>query len=209
MLTTLKMNRAMQKSIIKYLETQRGYATMGDFRSAGIHTRDIRDALDADLIIKIKPGLYKLKDYQRDEFESFIDVHTANKKAVICLSSALAYHELTTFSPSKVDVAVPNNTDKFQLNDPPVNVYYFRKLSYNAGIETKYRDYGAFQIYNMPKTVCDMFRYRNKLGEDLALEGLQNYLKKHKSKLNELAEYMKICRVKTVMEPYVKAMVAG
>ena len=59
------------------------------------------------------------------------------------------------------------------------------------------------RVYNREKTVYEMFRFRNKLGEDLALEGLQNYLKRPDSNLNELSKYMKICRVKTVMAPYV------
>lgn len=106
-------------------------------------------------------------------------------------------------------MAVPNNTDKSELNYPPINVYYFRKNMYKAGIDVVERSYGSFKVYNKPKTVCDMFRYRNKLGEDLALEGLQNFLNQSGSNLNELSNYMKICRVKTVMEPYVKAMIAG
>jgi hypothetical protein len=78
-----------------------------------------------------------------------------------------------------------------------------------AGIGVVERSYGNFKVYNKPKTVCDMFRFRNKLGEDLALEGLQNYLNRPDSNINELSKYMKICRLKTVMIPYVKAMVTG
>jgi hypothetical protein len=106
-------------------------------------------------------------------------------------------------------VAVPNNTDKFELNYPPINVHYFRENMYKVGVDVVEMSYGSFKVYNKPKTVCDMFRYRNKLGEDLALEGLKNYLNQSDSNLNELGKYMKLCRVITVMEPYVKAMVAG
>lgn len=116
---------------------------------------------------------------------------------------------LTTFNPSRIDEAVPNITDNFELNYTPINVYYIRENVYKAGVDIVDRDYGSFKVYNKPKTVCDMFRYRNKLGEDLALEGLQSYLNRSDSNLNELSKYMKICRVKTVMEPYVKAMVVG
>lgn len=70
---------------------------------------------------------------------------------------------------------------------------------YKTSIDVVERSYGIFKVYNKPKTVCDMFRYRNKLGEDLAIEGLQNYLNQLDSNLNELSKYMKICRVKTVM----------
>lgn len=198
----------MSKQIVQFMKEHSGYATMNEFKKAGIHTRKVREAVEKEILLKIKPGLYKLRDFQRDEYEGFVDIHTANNSAIICLGSALAYHELTTFSPSRIDVAVPNNTDKFELNYPPFNVYFFRENMYKAGVETVDRDYGSFKVYNPTKTVCDMFRYRNKLGEDLALEGLQSYLNRSGSNLNELSRYMKICRVKTVMEPYVKAMVS-
>jgi len=199
----------MSKQIVQFMKEHSGYATMNEFKKAGIHTRKVRETVEKEILIKIKPGLYKLRDFQRDEYEGFIDVHAANNSAIICLGSALAYHELTTFNPSKIDVAVPNNTDKFELNYPPINVYYYRENMYKAGVDVVERGYGSFKVYNKPKTVCDMFRYRNKLGEDLALEGLQNYLNRSDSNLNELSKYMKNCRVKTVMEPYVKAMIAG
>lgn len=199
----------MSDSILEIMRDKGGYATMKELKKAGIHTRKIKEALQNEFIIKIKPGLYKLEYYQRDEYESFIDIHMANERAIICLSSALAYHELTTFNPSKITVAVPNNTDKFELEYPPVDVFFYREKIYEAGIETVRRSYGKFKVYNKPKTVCDMFHYRNKMGEDLAFEGLRNYLNLSEANLNELQRYMKICRVKTVMKPYLKALVSG
>lgn len=199
----------MSDSILIYMREKGGYATMKELKEAGIHTRKIKEAQEKEFIDKIKPGLYKLRYYQRDEYESYVDINTANDKAIICLTSALAYHELTTFNPSKVTVAVPNNTDKFKLNFPPIDVYYYRKNIYTAGVQQIDRSYGSFKVYNKSKTVCDMFHYRNKLGEDLAFEGLKNYLNEPDANLNELQKYMKICRVKTVMKPYLKALIAG
>lgn len=199
----------MSQRILEIMRNKGGYATMKELKEAGIHTRKVKETLEKDLVIKIKPGLYKLKDYQRDEYESFVDIHMANDSAVICLSSALAYHELTTFNPSKITVAVPNNTDRFDLDYPPIDVYFYRENIYNAGIKEIERSYGSFKVYNKPKTVCDMFHYRNKLGEDLAFEGLRNYLELPEANLNELQQYMGICRVKTVMKPYLKALVSG
>lgn len=199
----------MSQRILEIMRNKGGYATMKELKDAGIHTRKVKEALEKDFVIKIKPGLYKLKEYQRDEYESFVDISMANDSAVICLSSALATHELTTFNPSKITVAVPNNTDRFDLNYPPIDVYFFRENIYTAGIKEVERSYGSFKVYNKPKTVCDMFHYRNKLGEDLAFEGLRNYLKLSEANLNELQKYMGICRVKTVMKPYLKALVSG
>ncbi|MEX2601757.1 MAG: hypothetical protein WD355_08925 [Balneolaceae bacterium] len=198
----------MSDSVLEFMKVRGGYATMKEFKEAGLHTRSIKECLEKEFIIKMKPGLYKLRYFHRDEYESFVDIHTANEKAVICLTSALAYHELTTFNPSKITVAVPNNTDKFELAHPPVEVSFYRKNIYQAGIEEVDRSYGKFKVYNKPKTVCDMFHYRNKLGEDLAFEGLRNYLNSPQSNLNEIQKYMNICRVKTVMKPYLKVLVA-
>ncbi len=199
----------MSDSVLAFMKKHSGYATMKEFKKAGIHTRRVKECLEKELIIKIKPGLYKLRYFHRDEYENLIDIHTANEKAVICLTSALSYHELTTFNPLKITVAVPNNTDKFELEYPPIEVYFYRKNIYQAGIEEVDRSNGKFKVYNKPKTVCDMFHYRKKFGEDLAFEGLRNYLNSPESNLNEIKKYMKICRVKTIMKPYLKALVAG
>lgn len=122
----------MSKIILKIMRSKGGYATMKELKEAGIHTRKVKEALEKDFVIKIKSGLYKLKDYQRDEYESFVDIHKSNDSAVICLSSALAYHELTTFNPSKITLAVPNNTDRFDLNSPPIDIFFYRENIYNA-----------------------------------------------------------------------------
>jgi predicted transcriptional regulator of viral defense system len=202
------IHQAMPPSIFTHMRSNGGYARTKDLRRAGIHTRKIKEALEKEWIQRIKPGLYKLRDYPRDEYESFVDIHKANQKGIICLSSALVCHGLTTFNPPKVSVAVPNNTGNFEVNFPPINVFYYRENIYNAGIGEVRRPYGRFKIYNKAKTVCDMFHYRNKVGEDLAFEGLKNYLNEPDANLREIAGYMEICRVKTIMEPYLKAMLA-
>ncbi|MBL7086096.1 MAG: Abortive infection protein AbiEi, partial [Candidatus Cloacimonetes bacterium] len=80
------------------------------------------------------------------------------------------------------------------------------KSFYSFGIEEKHTISGNFKIYNAEKTICDMFRYRKKLGEDLALEGLKNYLKRKNADINKLREYAEICQVKTTLFPYLTAM---
>ena len=90
---------------------------------------------------------------------------------------------------------------------PPVKVYYFQNTFYDLGVEEIKTKTSVFKIYNAEKTICDMFRYRNKLGEDLALEGLKNYLKRKDADIAKLREYAIKCQVKTVLLPYLKAMV--
>ncbi len=195
------------EDLIEFFKVHHGYSRMKDMRDAGIHPRDITKAMDMNKIEKISPGLYKLIDYSWDEHLSFLDVSKAKKTAVICLISALEYHQLSTVNPSVISIAVPHNTDKFFMEYPPVKVYYFQDRFYDLGIEQINTKTGTFRIYNAEKTICDMFRYRNKLGEDFALEGLRNYLKRKDADMAKLREYAIKCQVKTVLLPYLKAMV--
>lgn len=197
----------LMEKLIELFKVHHGYSRMKDLRNAGIHPRDITKAMDKNIIEKINPGLYKLTDHPWDEHLGFLDVANAKKSAVICLISALEYHGLTTINPSFISIAVPHNTDKFSMKYPPVKVYYFQNTFYDLGIEEIKTKAGTFKIYNVEKTVCDMFRYRNKLGEDLALEGLRNYLKLKDADIAKLREYAIKCQVKIVMLPYLKAMV--
>lgn len=195
------------ENLIEFFKVHHGYSRMKYMRDAGIHPRDITKAMDMNIIEKISSGLYKLIDYSWDEHLSFLDVSKAKKTAVICLISALEYHQLSTVNPSVIFIAVPHNTDKFSMEYPPVKVYYFQDTFYELGIEQINTKTGTFRIYNAEKTICDMFRYRNKLGEDLALEGLRNYLKRKDADMAKLREYAIKCQVKTVLLPYLKAMV--
>ncbi len=195
------------KDIEAFLNNHQGYARMKDLKAQGFHTRDIAKAVENGIIEKIKPGLYKLINFIWDEHSGFVDIAKAKEGSIICLTSALSYHNLSTINPGIITVAVPMNTDKFHLDYPPMKVYYFPESFYSFGIEEKHTISGNFKIYNAEKTICDMFRYRKKLGEDLALEGLKNYLKRKDADLVKLHNYAIKCRVKTIMLPYLKAMV--
>ena len=193
--------------IVQIFEHNNGYSRMKDLREAGVQTRDIAAAVNEGVIAKIKPGLYKLINFSWDEHSSFSDVCTANKKAVICLLSASSYHELTTFNPAEVYVAVPNNTDKFRLLSPPSQVYYFADKYYNQGIERIQTKSGIVRIYNREKTIADLFRYMKKIGEDVAVESLKEYLRNRKAmNIPNLLEYAESGGVKNKIEPMIKVV---
>jgi len=180
---------------------------MQELRKNGIQTRTISKAVKEGLIEKIKPGLYKLVNYPWDEHSSFADVCNSHKKAVICLTSAAAYYALTTFNPSYITVAVPHNTPNFNLDYPPIQVYYFPHKYYKTGIVEIDNKSGLIRIYNQEKSLCDLFRYRNKIGDDIVIESLKNYLKQKERDINKLLEYAETLRVKEKIFPYIKAIV--
>jgi predicted transcriptional regulator of viral defense system len=193
--------------IIKILIDHKGYARMMDLKKKGIHTRTIKKAVDAGILEKIKPGLYKLIDYPWDEHENFVDIFNANNNSIICLISSAAYWELTTFNPNQIDVAVPHSTDKFQLKYPPIKVYYYVDKFYKDGIETIKTKSGKFKIYNKEKTICDLFRYQKKIGEDITIESLKTYISNRKfRRIPKLLEYAERNNVTKKIEPLLKGM---
>ena len=194
--------------ILNFFNKNQGYARMKELKEQHFQVRDIAALVEEGRIERLKPGLYRLSDFSDGEINrSFIDVCKAMPKGVICLASALSYYELTTFNPSEVYIAIPNKAKYIHMEYPPVRTYYFNDRFYKAGIETIMKPQGAVRIYGMEKTVCDIFRYRKKLGEDMALEALRNYLQRKNADIPKLEQYAEICAVKTVITPYLKALV--
>ena len=194
--------------IITILKKKNGYARMKDFKSAGIRPDTIKKYTENNTLEKIKPGLYKLSgiDLIEGVNPGFLDISKAVKDGVICLVSALEYYDLTTFNPSEIHICIPHNQRMPKIIYPPTKVYYFRKRFYEAGIDYIKTPHGVIKIYNREKTICDMFRYRKSLGNDLALEGLKNYLNSKQADLYKLREFAVVCQVKTIMLPYLKAL---
>lgn len=182
---------------------------MKDFKKNKFNTKDVSSAAAEGLLEKIKPGLYRLSEleYPDNVSLSFVDISKAVSNGVICLISALSYYELTTFNPSEIYIAVPNNAYVPKIKYPPIRPFYFRDTFYKSGIDIIETKYGRVKIYNKEKTICDMFRYRNKLGEDLAMEGLKTYLSQKGPDLFKLRKYAEISEVKTIMTPVLKALI--
>src|SRR4030042_1883012 len=202
------------KEMIEFFRNHGGYARMKDLKAASFQTRDIGRLLRDGSIVKVKPGLYRLANIGSIRItlptakvrvtgkiisEGIMDVCRAIPEGVVCLISALEFHGLTTFNPSEIYVAIPNDRKIPKIDYPPIKVFYFRDRFYKAGIESIPTSHATVKVYNKEKTVCDMFRYRNKLGEDLPLEGLRNYLSRKEADIGKLREYAGICRVKTSM----------
>ena len=182
---------------------------MKEMKASGFQTRDIRKLDEERRVVKVKPGLYRLADIQLSEDNGLVEVCLAMPKAVICLISALAYHDLTTFVPTTITFAIPRWQKPIKLTYPPSQPYYFSGEQYKGGIELRETKVGHVRIYVPEKTICDCSRFRNKLGEDLALEALQQYLKRRNRDLNKLMKFAELCRVRGVIELCLKAALAS
>jgi predicted transcriptional regulator of viral defense system len=192
--------------ILKYLKAHKGYARMKEMKARGIHTREILKAVDGGDIVKVKAGLYRLSQLELGESSGLVEVCLAIPKAVISLSSALAFHELTTFVPTAITYAIPRANKPIKLSSPPTESFYFSEAQYKAGIEHRETKAGHIRLYGIEKTICDSFRFRNKLGEDIVMEGLKTYLRQRNRDLNKLMKFAEICRVKGIISQYVKVI---
>jgi len=202
--------KELMDKIISILNRHNGYARMKDLKNASVQIRDVANLVHKGVIEKIKPGLYRLAELQQVDGIpiSFIDVCQAIPKGVICLLSALEFFNLTTFNPSEVYIALPHSAKAPKIEYPPVRFFYFRDRFYEFSIQSIKSKHGVIRIYDREKSLCDMFRYRKKLGEDIALEALKNYLKLREANVNKLLEVAVRCQVKTTMVPYLKALIA-
>ena len=127
-------------------------------------------------------------------------------QAVICLVSALAFHGLTTQVPHAVDVALRPNSSRPKLDYPPLRTFWFSGPAWSEGIVTCTIDDTAVRIYGPAKSVADSFKYRRKLGLDIALEALRLYRERRDFQMDTLLRYAGVCRVEEVMRPYLEAM---
>ncbi|MGB3211237.1 MAG: hypothetical protein WBB19_11075 [Desulforhopalus sp.] len=128
-----------------------------------------------------------------------IDTH-----AVLCLISALAYHDITTQIPHSISITVPRESGPPSLDYPPLVVHRFSDQAYRAGIEEHEIDGASVKINNVEKTLVDCFKFRNKIGMDVVLEALKLYKARKKHNYGKLLEYAKICRVDKVIRPYLE-----
>ena len=193
--------------IYKVFKKHKDFARTKDILAAGIHTRNIKRARERGQVIQVKRGLYRLTEIPLISNQGFIDLSRAVPGGVICLLSALSYYELTTFNPSIISMAICRGSREPKIEYPPVEFYHFSKKQFEAGINKIKIKGHKISVYNPEKTICDCFRYRNKLGLDIAKEGLSEYLKRKDRNLEKLLEYAEICRIKPLLQIWLNAMI--
>ena len=133
-------------------------------------------------------------------------VATRVPRAVICLLTALRLHNLTTQQPAEVWIALPEKARRPSLDYPRLRVARFSGDALTEGIELRKIEGVTVRVYSAAKTVADCFKYRNKIGVDVAVEALRDYTRKHRGGANDLAHFARICRVTRVMQPYLDSL---
>ncbi|UZJ40615.1 type IV toxin-antitoxin system AbiEi family antitoxin domain-containing protein [Prosthecochloris sp. SCSIO W1101] len=171
----------------------------------GIHPRTLYQLRDSGELEQLSRGVYKLGDSKPLEYPDLVTVAIRVPKGVICLVSALSFHEMTTQVPHAVSVALEKGAEQPRIDFPPVTVFRFSSECFSAGIETHMLDGFPVRIYSPEKTLADCFKFRNTIGLDVALEALQECLRAKRCSIDDLWHYARICRVANVMRPYMEA----
>ncbi|NLV96203.1 MAG: transcriptional regulator [Desulfovibrionales bacterium] len=184
-----------------------GQLRMSEAIEHGISRYMLYSLRDKGIIEQISRGVYRLAELPPISNPDLVTVGLRFPNAVICLVSALAYHEITTQIPHVVFVAVPRSSRPPFLGYPPLSVHRFSDPAFGAGIEEHQIDGVSIKIYSPEKTLADCFKFRNKIGMDVVLEAWKLYKVRKQVNLKKLLEYAKICRVKKIMLPYLEVSI--
>jgi len=173
----------------------------------GIHPETLYGMRDSGGLASLGRGLYRLSDLPPLGSPDLVTVAMKVPSGVICLISALAFHELTTQIPHEIYLALPRGAEPPRLDHPPLRIFWFTRRVFDFGVEVHQLDGQQVRIYSAEKTIADGFKYRNKIGLDTAREALKLYLERSKKNLHGLLEAADVCRVAKVMRPYLEALV--
>jgi predicted transcriptional regulator of viral defense system len=172
---------------------------------AGISPRTLYALRDGGWLIMLSRGLFRLADAPPLEQPDLVQVALAIPKGVICLISALSFHNLTTQIPHQVYLALPVDAEKPRLAYPPIRLFWLSGKVYSSGIEFHELDHVKVRVYGREKTIADCFKFRNKIGTDIAREALREGLRQG-CKVDKLLEFARTGRVENVMRPFMEAM---
>ncbi len=200
------MNNSSEKKALKIFHDNNGMLKTRQALDLGIHSRTLYRLRDEGKIVEISRGLYRLSDLPELSHPDIVTVALRVPHGVICLISALEFHEITTHIPHKVYVALKRGSMTPRLKFPPLNVVRYSGEAFSMGIETHKIDGVDIQVYSPAKTVADCFKFRNRLGLDVAIEALKFALSRNKATRAEIFRCAKVCGVEKIIRPYIEAL---
>ncbi|MEX0827935.1 MAG: type IV toxin-antitoxin system AbiEi family antitoxin domain-containing protein [Haliea sp.] len=182
-----------------------GQLRLSEALKLGINRYQFYKLRDEGIIEPVSRGLYRLKELPPVRYPDLVAAAARFPKAVLCLISALDWHEMTTQIPHQIDLAVDRNARLPGQDYPPVRGYRFSGKRFSSGVAVHEIDGVRLRIYDPEKSLADCFAFRSTLGMDVVLEALKLYPKHHKPKYDKVLEYARLCRVEKVMRPYLEA----
>lgn len=193
-------------TVIKVFQKNHGAMRSSDAFARGVQPRTLYQMRDDGLLVQEGRGLYRLADEQVWSDPDLAIVSLQIPKGVVCLISALYFHQITTQIPHEVYMALPKDSEKPRLQYPPVRFFWISPKPFQAGIETYEKDHISIRVYGVAKTIADCFKFRNKIGLDIAIEALREGLRQKKCTPNDIQKFARINRVARVIRPYLEAV---
>lgn len=197
-----------QKDLVINLLEQHGTLRLSDLKGHGVNPATLARLVEQGLLRRPSRGLYELADTDLDISHSLAEVAKRTPKCVICLISALQFHEITLQVPHSVWIAIGSRHRRPVVSYPPTSVVHFSENALTLGVETHIIDSVPVRIFNPAKSIVDCFRFRNKVGLDVALEALRIGWRSQKARPDAIAEYSQALRIWTVVKPYLESVVA-
>ena len=194
------------ETIIKYLRQHGGTARFSSIRRAGFHPDTLKNLEKENKVEKIGRGLYKLTSNTLGSYPDYVMASLQASKGVICLASALYFYKVTTEIPRSVDIAIPSGARANKIEYPPVKFYRFSPKAWKAGIQEYEMAGYKIKIYSLAKTVADCFKFRNKVGQDVARDAIKRAVMEKRIKPKEIMHFAKICRVDKIIKPILEMM---
>lgn len=185
---------------------KKGIARPRELEAQGVSRTLLSRLVKEELVLRQARGIYVAVRHAPSEVHTLAQVAKRVPEAVFCLLTARRFHDLTTQSPAEVWIALPEKARRPRLDYPRLRVARFSGLALSEGVEERRAEGVVIRVYSAAKTVADCFKYRNKVGIDVAVEALRDFSRKHRGGANELARFARICRVSRVMQPYLDAI---
>jgi len=178
-----------------------------DLDVQGIPRQYLRILHDRGLVDRVGRGLYVAADAEPTEHHTLVEVSKRVPHGVVCLLSALRFHDLTTQAPHEVWLAIERTAWKPRARDLPLRIVRFSGDAFTAFVEAHTIEGVGVRVYTPAKTVADCFKYRHKIGLDVALEALRDAWRQRRASMDALWTAAAVCRVQRVMAPYLESLV--
>ncbi len=193
--------------LINFVKKNGGIVRFSSLLKEGFHPDDLHFLENESKIERVARGLYKLTNNTLGAHPDLILATMQASKGVVCLISALSFHEVTTEIPTAVDLAIPLGTWTNKIKYPPVKFYHFSVKTWEAGIETHQVQGHSIKIFSLPKTIADCFKFRNQIGINIARDALKSAINEKKTKPQEIMKYAEICRVDKIIKPILETLI--
>jgi predicted transcriptional regulator of viral defense system len=186
--------------------SRNGMARLREIKAAGIPEVVVARLVKAGCVIRLARGLYQLPNAEFEASHTLAEVAKIVPKGVVCLISALVYHELTLQMPRFIWVAIKGHARQPKHRYPPMRFVRFGKKALNEGIERRMIEGVTVKITSPAKTIVDCFRFRNKIGVDIAISAMREALRKRRCTPDDIFKHARSLRIASVVRPYLEAM---